>query len=365
MSAFFWHNPVRTVFGADTLSMLPEVVGKRRVLLLTFRSAQDSGLLARLKSLLGERIVEIIDTVPSQPERQFVAETHARIWAEPNFDVIVAVGGGSVLDCGKALSCHPASGNFQHLFQENCNMIARRPVIAVPTTAGSGSELTPFSIIWNGPNAKPAKETIFHPELWPETAIIDPELTLSLSQERMRNSALDTLSHALEAIWNRRASPITDALAVQAARGVIANLPRVWRYPGDFAARTELSLAAMRAGMCVSNTRTALAHALSYAVTSSRGIPHGLACAFSLPWVWRLAQGHSPQRDAVLAQIFGPAVQDPASALERLLHDIGISTEFADYGLAEEGAAQFAAYFATTPQGGNFIATPTKLTEPE
>lgn len=363
MSVFFWHNPVRTIFGPGTLSTLPEVVGKRRVLVLTFRSAQDSGLLARLRSLLGERIVELIDAVPSQPQRQWVAQLHERVWAKPDFDAIVAVGGGSVLDLGKALSCQPASGKFEHLFQEQCPVAQRRPLIAVPTTAGTGSEVTPFSIIWNGPYAKPAKQTMFLPELWPETAIVDPELSLSLPQNNMRDAALDALSHALEALWSRKASPMTDSLAIQAARGILAALPRVWRYPGDFAARTELSLAALRSGMCIAHTRTALAHALSYAVTAAHGVPHGLACSFSLPWVWRLAQGHDARRDAMLAQVFGVADKDPASSLEKFLHQLDVSTEFTDYGLVTEGAVQFAAYYATTPQGADFIANPLPVTE--
>ncbi|MBK9617332.1 MAG: iron-containing alcohol dehydrogenase [Uliginosibacterium sp.] len=363
MSAFLWHNPVRVVFGTGTLDMLPELVGKRSVLLVTFRSAQDSGLLARLKSLLGDRIVEIVDKVPSQPELDFVRALHAQVWAGPAFETVVAVGGGSVLDAGKALSCRPARDGFDPLLSERCEIATRRPVIAVPTTAGSGSEVTPFATLWNGPNAKPAKQILHLPELWPESALVDPELTLSLPRQRLRNAALDTLARALEAIWNRKASPLTDRLAVQAARGVLENLPKVWRYPGNLAARSELALAALRAGQCACHTRTALAHALSNAVSAIHGTPHGLACAFSLPWVWRQAQGNDPERDAVLAEIFGRAESDPATRLEAFLHQLDVPTDFAAYGLAEEGAQRFAEFFLTTPQGRNFIARPSDPAE--
>lgn len=358
MSAFLWHNPVRVVFGTGTLGMLPEIVGARRVLLVTFRSAQDSGLLARLKSLLGDRIVTIAERIPSQPECDFLRGAHAQVWAGPAFEVVVAVGGGSVIDAGKILACLPAEGSFDALLSERCALAEHRPIIAVPTTAGSGSEVTPFATLWNGPNAKPAKQTLNLPALWPETALIDPELTLSLPRQRLRNAALDTLARALEAIWNHKASPLTDALAVQAARGVLQNLPKVWRYPGNLAARSELALAALRAGQCVCHTRTALADALSSAVSAIHGTPHGLACAFSLPWVWRQAQGHDAARDAVLGKIFGKHEADPAARLESFLHQLDVPTDFADYGLAEEGARRFAEFFLTTPQGRNFIARP-------
>lgn len=356
MAEFQWHNPVRTVFGAGSLERLPELVGHRRVLLVTFRSAHTSGLLARLKSLLGKRIVEIIDDVHSRPELSDLVPTHLRIWRERRAQVIVAVGGGSVIDYAKALCSLPESGHFLDLLTNATPIVRRLRVIAVPTTAGTGSEVTPFSVVWDARDRNPAKYTLHNPYLWPEAALIDPELALSLPRAVMRDAALDALAHALEAIWNVQASPLTDLLAVEAARTVIARLPTAWRFQGNFKARIELAQAAWQAGLCLSQTRTALAHALSYPQTLQQGTPHGLACAWVLPWVWRQAAGVDPGRDAVLAKIFGAAEAAPIDRLEDFLHALEVPTDPLFWQLTEADLRRRTLEYLARPKGHAFIA---------
>ncbi|GAB2892342.1 iron-containing alcohol dehydrogenase family protein [Uliginosibacterium flavum] len=356
MAEFQWHNPVRTVFGTGVLDKLPELVGRRRVLLVTFQSAHATGLLARIKGLLGDRIVDIIDTVATRPELSDVIATHMRIWDERKAEVIVAVGGGSVIDFAKALCCQPESGHFLDLLTHATQVVRRLRVIAVPTTAGTGSEVTPFSIIWDTRDSNQAKYTLNNSRLWPEAALIDPELAMSLPKVVMRNSALDTLAHALEAIWNVNASPMSDMLAVEAARIVLAKLPIAWRFQGNTKARVELARAAWLAGQCLSQTRTALAHAISYPITIKQGTPHGLACSWSLPWVWRQAAGVDPARDMVLAQIFGPEEKDPIDRLEDFLHSLEVATEPFFWGLTEADMARSAIEYLSKPKGHNFIS---------
>lgn len=356
MGQFQWHNPVRTVFGIGALDRLPELVGRRRVLLVTFQSAHASGLLARIKSLLGERIVEVIDTVASRPELADIVPAHLRIWEERKAEVIVAVGGGSVIDFAKALCCQPESGHFLDLLTHATPVVRRLRVIAVPTTAGTGSEVTPFSVLWDTRDRNQAKYTLNNARLWPEAALIDPELAMSLPKLVMRNSALDTLSHAFEAIWNVNASPMSDMLAVEAARTVLAKLPIAWRFQGNVKARVELARAAWQAGMCLSQTRTALAHAMSYPITLTKGIPHGLACSWSLPWVWRQAAGVDPARDMVLAQIFGPEETEPIERLEDFLHSLEVSTEPFFWGLTDGDMARMAIEYLAKTKGHNFIS---------
>ncbi|MBS1208270.1 MAG: alcohol dehydrogenase [Proteobacteria bacterium] len=356
MTAFQWHNPVRTVFGTGALDKLPEQVGRRRVLLVTFQSAHTSGLLARLKSLLGDRIVDIIDNVSSRPELSDIVATHQRVWQERKAEIIVAVGGGSVIDFAKALCCQPESGHFLDLLTHATPVIRRMRIIAVPTTAGTGSEVTPFSVVWDTRDRNQAKYTLNNSRLWPELALIDPELSLSLPRLVLRNAALDALAHALEAIWNVNATPMTDMLAVEAARTVITKLPTAWRFQGNLKARVELAKAAWQAGLCLSQTRTALAHAISYPVTLTKGTPHGLACSWVLPWVWRQAAGVDPARDRVLAQIFGPTETEPVERLEDFLHSLEVATDPFFWGLSDADLARLAIEYLSRSKGHNFIA---------
>jgi alcohol dehydrogenase len=268
--------------------------------------------------------------------------------------------------------------------------LAHTSVVAVPTTSGTGSEVTPWAAMWDVQNRQ--KHSVQGHSLWPEAAIVDPSLAASCPPDVTRNCALDALSHALEAIWNRNHNPVSDVLAVSAARGVLHALPRVLAAAGAGAAeggaaaaaaaaaaqegpegqrererereaRTALSLASLRAGLAFSNTETALCHAISYDITM-RGVKHGLACSFSLPRVLRMAYGHDAGRDALIDEVFrglqlkgeGPGGQQPWDKLDAFLHGVGVSTALADYGIeGEEDFARRAAEGMRQRRGRNFL----------
>lgn len=361
MDSFKWHNPVKTVFGSGALESLPELVGQRRVLLLTFPSAHATGLLARIKGLLGKQLVEIIDTVSSRPELSDIVPLHQRIWQERKAEVLVAVGGGGVIDTAKAIACQPESGHFFDLLTRATPVVRRLRIIAVPTTAGSGSEVTPFADVWETRDKNAARYTLKNSRLWPEAALIDPELSMSSPKLVMRNAALTTLTHALEAIWNVNASPVSDMLALQAARTVLERLPIAWRFQGNLKARVDLARAAWQSGLCLSQTRTALAHALATPVVLKQGTPYGLACSWSLPWVWQQAAGTSPERDAVLAQLFGPQEAAPIERLEDFLHSLEVATDPFFWGWNEADLARSALEYLANPKGHNFISKGLRL----
>jgi alcohol dehydrogenase class IV len=181
-----------------------------------------------------------------------------------------------------------------------------------------------------------------------------------------RDTALDALSHALESVWNRHANPFSDALALGAARRVLRALPAALRDPMDLGLRTELALAALEAGYAFSQTRTALAHALSYAVTLEQGLPHGLAVALWLPAAWELAVGCDARVDALLAQVFTPetATMDNADAvsaqaargammLRAWLQRLGVELDPTRLGITD--AAQRIHAALGSPRGRNFV----------
>ncbi len=199
------------------------------------------------------------------------------------------------------------------------------PLIAVPTTAGTGSEVTPWATLWDRSSDAPKKYSLHVDETWPEAALVDPALTRSAPAGVTRNSALDALSHALESIWNVNHNPVSDALAVAAARGVIATLPALLAAADAEDQRIAMSRASLMAGLAFSNTRTALAHSVSYEMTLRHGLPHGLACSFTLPLVWQLAQGADAARDAVLASVVGGNVEDGPATLSAFLEKVAVN----------------------------------------
>jgi alcohol dehydrogenase class IV len=222
------------------------------------------------------------------------------------------------------------------------------PLWLVPTTAGTGSEVTRWATVWDTDGAVAVKRSLDEPFGYAERAFVDPLLTLSCPPAVTRDTALDALSHALEALWNHHANPLSDGLAVAAAQRIVAALPTCLERPDDVGLRSELALAALEAGMASSQTRTALAHALSYAVTLEQGLSHGLACALWLPTTWRLAARRDTRVDALLNKVF-----DSAVALEAWLGRVGVPAGPLQLGIAD--AKERVAGALSSARGRNFI----------
>jgi alcohol dehydrogenase len=154
-------------------------------------------------------------------------------------------------------------------------------MVAIPTTSGTGSEVTPFATVWDHEQHK--KYSLAGEWVYPDVALLDASLTLTLSEEDTLYPALDAISHALESLWNKNCTPVSRAFAFQAL--VLSNkaLPLVIKEPNNLNARRDLQNASVLSGLAISQTRTAIAHSISYPITSRLGVPHGLACSFILP----------------------------------------------------------------------------------
>ena len=227
-------------------------------------------------------------------------------------------------------------------------------LIAIPTTAGTGSEVTPWATIWD--QAAGQKYSLHQHCTWPEAAIIDAELMASLPAGATLASGLDALSHALESIWNVNRNPVSMSLAVQSARRTMTTLPQLMRNLGDLQLRAQMAEAALLAGLAFSSTKTALAHSLSYDITLQHGVPHGIACSFSLPLVLEMALGADDVADAALLSIFDAST--PVAAVKRLsdfLQALGVNTDPAHYGVAPEAWQAMVHKAASGPRGRNFI----------
>ena len=354
-----YHNPVAIRFGPGALQALPGILGPRRAVVVTFPEARGLGLVARLEQLLGPLLAAVEDAIAPNPDVAELAALYERFWRDhASVAAVVAVGGGSAIDTAKALMVGTASGRFDDLVALLATGKPFKPervksLIAVPTTAGTGSEVTPWATIWD--RAANRKHSLHLAETWPEAAIVDAELMLTLPKGVTVQSALDALSHALESIWNVNANPISDTFAVAAAREVMATLPALLERPGDVELRSRMALAALKAGMAFSNTKTALAHSISYEMTLRFGLPHGIACSFTLPMVLERARGKRADRDAVLAQVFDGDLAGAPAKLRAFIESVGVSTDFGAYGVDEADSRRMVAQALEGVRGRNFV----------
>jgi len=360
MNVWTFHNPVSIHAAPDGLAHLPHILNGRECLLVTFPEAHALGLVKRVKSMLGTQLRGIIDDVQPNPDVRWLAPLYDRVHSQfADVPCLVALGGGSAIDTAKALMCVTPSGTFDALLDvlEAGALLPpgqHKALIAVPTTAGTGSEVTPWATLWDAAQAR--KHSLHQPWTWPEAAIIDAGLMLSLPASTTLASGLDALSHALESIWNVHRNPVSMALACSAARRIVQVLPTLMQNLDCSELRTEMAEAALMAGLAFSNTKTALAHSLSYEITLHQGITHGIACSFSLPLVMEMALGVDAQVDRALLGIFDATTHELAiSRLRQFLHGLGVATDPADYGVNPQDWCQLVRRASEGPRGRNFI----------
>ncbi len=274
--------PVKVSQSEDFAVNSAEIIDDRTWALITSPSWVSKMIDERLAKVCGAPRAVIANVKPN-PCLSDILELAALL---PEVDVIVALGGGSVLDAAKGIAavCGLPNGEQElvtHLTQGTPlpDSLSPAPIIAIPTTSGTGSEVTSWGTIWGDDGIK---FSVNDRKLYPAHAILDASLCLSMPHELTLFTALDALSHAMESVWNKRHSSLTDAMSTQAISIIYSTLDTVLEEPSNIDARQRLQAGATIAGLAMGTTQTALAHSISYPFTSKFNVPHGLACSFSL-----------------------------------------------------------------------------------
>ena len=351
-----YNNPVRIEFGAAVAKRLPALIGKRRWALVTYDLPAFHAIAAAVAAEAGAPAVTI-DNIVTNPDVRDLARSCALFGAaSPRPEVIVALGGGSIIDAAKVIAA--AQGDFARVLASLKGGAALDgagfpPIIAVPSTAGTGSEVTSWATVWDQESGN--KYSLANRALYPEVALIDPAITVGAPRGLTLATGLDALSHALESLWNVNANPVSANFAVSAAREILDVLPRLVGDLGNLDLRRRQAEAAVMAGLAFSNTKTALAHNISYDITLRAGTIHGIACSFSLPTVMRWSQGHNATCDANLRRIFGDDLSAGAASLAAFLEGLGVSTDPASYGLSAGDWKALVVKATQGERGRNFI----------
>ena len=347
MVEFSFYTAGKIVFGLGRL----QEIGKHaalgsRALLVTGRSfLRQTGRFAEIERCLNRESVSVIafDRVPPEPTLRIVEEGIAEFRAH-KCDFVIAVGGGSAIDVGKAIAAiAKAPGAVREYFRGRELERKGCPFIAAPTTAGSGAEVTSNSVLID--EVEGVKASIRSPHMLADVVIVDPELTLTLPPDVTAHSGLDALSQAMEAFVSRGSTPLTDALAAEAVVHLISNLLPAYRDGGNLGLRTELALGSLMGGMAFANARLGLVHGMAHPLGIITGLPHGLVCALLLPHVIRFNMPASAAKYARLARMAGisdfsmtdgEAGAALVEAVERLNVEMGIEERRSELRVSRE-----------------------------
>ncbi|MFQ2906142.1 iron-containing alcohol dehydrogenase [Aeromonas allosaccharophila] len=302
--------PVKLLAGEQALEQLASELaslGARRPLLLTDKGVNATGLATLLANVLAEGdlpVAAIWDEIPADSSTA-VVERIAKRYRELDCDSLVALGGGSVIDTAKAVNILTSMGGEHLLDYSGAGCLTRplKPLAVVPTTAGTGSEVTLVAVIKD--EASGRKVPFTSPFLLPQLAVLDPRLTQGLPLNITAATAMDAMTHAIEAFIGTAKNPVSDALALMAVEKIASALPQIIHDPQNKQLRLQLAEGSTLAGMAFSNSMVGLVHALGHSLGARCHLPHGLCMNLFLPTV---LDYNRPEVDSELARLLLPLV---------------------------------------------------------
>ena len=344
--SFFSPNKVLFGIGASReIGKEAKALGGTKVLIVTDPGVVNSGLVASLRTNLEEAGMKVFlfDRVEPEPSASLVDES-AQLAKENRVDVVIGVGGGSSLDIAKGASLL-ASNPGNVLDYCGLDLIPKRglPKILVPTTAGTGSEVTRVFVLTD--KRDNTKKVVFSNYAIPELALVDPMLTISMPSKVTADSGMDALVHAIETYVSMNATPFSDLLASKAIELIAKYLPMAFAKGENIEARYNMSLASLLAGMAFASGGLGAVHALAYPLGTEYHLPHGRTNAIMLAHVMEFNSIGNRSRYALIAEMMGKrevtsdlraGVVKAVEAVVQLLDDVQIPYHLKDYGIPKE-----------------------------
>lgn len=372
MLSFEFHNPTHIVFGDGSLAKAGDAAkecGDRVVVMLGRSHASDTGTLGSLRGILRRSGVDsvVMEGIEPNPRLSTVVAMASELRARSP-SCILALGGGSVMDGAKPLSLvlthdgdpweYRITGAHSIAGIEDCLI----PVITIPTTAGTGCEISPAAVVTH----ESKKEVYFSPYMFPRTAIVDPALALSLPRDLTAQTGMDAFVQSLEAFVSTRAHPFSDMFAVRSMQLTYDVLPEMLDNLSDVRLRSLMSLAGLLSCYAIGMAGVGAAHALSDPLSGRYDIGHGLAVSILLPSVMRANREANLDKFASLASYLGHARDEAdkeaaaelgVSLVEELLAKLGLTSRLSDFGIE---ASEFP-IFAEEADNPDMSTNPKKL----
>ena len=335
--------PTKIIFGAGALAHLPAALGEiggHRPLLVADKGLVAAGLLAPVRNLLKRSDCEphVFDEVLSNPVEDNVI-AGVRHYLAKGCDCVIALGGGSPLDMGKAIALMSTHAWPMEQYDDKCEGYKNirpslPPIIAIPTTAGTGSEIGRSTVITLKSSGR--KTVIFSPHLMPKIALVDPELTLALPPHLTAATGMDALTHCIEAYVARGYHPLCDAVALHGIKLVGRSLEKAFTRGRDLSARSDMMMAALM-GAVAFQKGLGVCHSLAHPLSTIAGLHHGLANAVMLPYVLEFNRAAAGDSLSEIAEaLAGKPQQDIVDLIVALNGRLGIPGKLSEIGVCHE-----------------------------
>ena len=338
--AFKYFLPVNIEFGSGKVAKAGELTkpyGKKALIVTGHSSAKKSGLYDKVKdSLKAEGIDSVLfDKVAQNPLTTTAAE--GAVFAKENgCDVVVAIGGGSIMDCAKAIAFLTVNNGdvSDYIFGKKASDTAL-PIILIPTTCGTGSEGNGFAVLTNPDNGD--KKSLRCNAIVAKVSIVDPECMMTMPKHVLASVGFDALCHNMEAYTSKIAQPFTDALSLYAADLIANNLVDVYKGTGSKESWEKITLASTIGGMVINTAGVTLAHGMEHPASGLKDIVHGKGLAALTPTIIESSYQGAPEKFAKLAKLFGgEKAEDLAGKVRELLEAIELTCTLSDLGIEEK-----------------------------
>lgn len=338
--AFKYFLPVNIEFGSGKVAKAGELTkpyGKKALIVTGHSSAKKSGLYDKVKdSLKAEGIDSVLfDKVAQNPLTTTAAEGAA--FAKDNgCDVVVAIGGGSIMDCAKAIAFLAVNDGdvSDYIFGKKASDTAL-PIILIPTTCGTGSEGNGIAVLTNPDNGD--KKSLRCNAIVAKVSIVDPECMMTMPKHVLASVGFDALCHNMESYTSKIAQPFTDALSLYAVDLIAHNLVDVYKGTGSKDSWEKITLASTIGGMVINTTGVTLAHGMEHPASGLKDVVHGKGLAALTPTIIEDSYQGAPEKFAKLAKLFGgEKAEDLAGKVRELLEDIELTCTLSDLGIEEK-----------------------------
>lgn len=343
-----FQTTARIIRGAGCLARVTGEIArlrKKKVTIVTDPGIVATGMIARLSEMLRKEgiVVFLYDGIEPDPRLHIACDAAEQLRATGT-ELVIGIGGGSAIDIAKVASVLVTNaGEIGTFFGIDLIPEPGLPLIVVPTTAGTGSEVTPIAILSD--DDEKLKKGIVSPYLFPTAALLDPELTIGLPPRVTAATGMDALIHAIESFTSKNAEPLTDLLACRAMELIYTNIRQAFQHGSDIVARGNMLEGSMLAGMAFANAGVTAVHAFAYPIGAEFHIPHGIANAIMLAPVMEFNMSANPKRFAAIGASFGLDVtgSSPADGAARtieamrvLASDLQLPRTLREYGIQEK-----------------------------